>query len=170
MFFFVDLTPPYCPYFAGQYRGDNFRCLEFYSVGLVGNGADPRVGYAPWTVDPFMSKMHADLAAAIREIDAHISSTDNPVDEETLIFWLVSLAASVLEIFLRIHPFANGNGHMGRALVWVLFARYGIFPLSWPLDMRPPYDTALSEYRDGNRDPLLALIYQGVMTPNLAAR
>src|SRR5687767_10875001 len=40
-YFFGELTPPDHRYFAGHYRGEEFRCLKFYEVMIQG---DPSVG------------------------------------------------------------------------------------------------------------------------------
>src|SRR5690242_1760672 len=41
---FTGLTPPGYEYFAGHYRGELYRCLEYYLVRIP---SDPRVGCAP---------------------------------------------------------------------------------------------------------------------------
>src|SRR5579863_9317891 len=45
---FRELTPAECKYYAGHYRGEQFRCLRFYRVEVP---ADRRVGAPPESVE-----------------------------------------------------------------------------------------------------------------------
>ena len=78
--------------------------------------------------------------------------------EREKLFYLLSFAAEIHTEFLRIHPYANGNGHMGRFLVWCLAGYYKRWPQNWPFDDTPsePYADLLTQFRNGNRDPLIA--------------
>jgi len=58
---FSGLTPSPCPYFAGHYRGERFRCLEFYEVKIHG---DPRVGVPPERVAPDVSNLADNIVRA----------------------------------------------------------------------------------------------------------
>ena len=157
--FFHDLTPAYCDYFAGNYRGDNFRCLQCYGVGV---GADPMVGCHFSQVLRFLADLNSDTARTLAAIDLVYHDVAAPPSRLEMISYLVPLAAEIVEVFLTIHPFANGNGHMARLLVLVLFARFDIWPQSWTLDLRPPYAGALSEHRRNNVVPLQKLIHQSI--------
>jgi fido (protein-threonine AMPylation protein) len=83
--------------------------------------------------------------------------------EAALLARFVQVLCDLLNQFLLIHPFANGNGHVARLLVWVLATRHGFPPTTWPLDGRPPYAAALMSYRDGDRRPLMALLLSHMM-------
>jgi Fic family protein len=75
------------------------------------------------------------------------------------------LACRVFEVFLRIHPYANGNGHAARFLIWCLLSRYGYWPKGWPIEPRPPdppYTHLISEYRNGNWEPLEEFVLKTV--------
>ncbi len=157
---FDGLTPQGCLYFAGHYRGEKFRCLEHYTVGVL---ADPRVGYDP----PIVSIAMADLKTVVLQagfgalkISYEIPNTI--LSEEDKLYYLVIFACKVLELFLRIHPYANGNGHMGRWLVWLILAQFGYWPKKWPLDNSPPYGALISKYRDGDHEPLERFVLQAI--------
>lgn len=71
--------------------------------------------------------------------------------------------ANVLECFFTIHPYANGNGHIGRFIVWLSFIRLKRYPrLRWPLNDRPPYDEAVQQHREGNPEPLRRLLLKTI--------
>ena len=160
--FFAGLTPATCPYFAGHIRGEIFRCLEWYRVRV---GADPLVGALPQHVSPLLEALSAKLQQALTQLDAAAVDVERPLSRVHLLSFLVPLAAHCLEVFLTVHPYANGNGHMGRLLVYVLFARYGVWPQVWSIDHRPLYSPLLSEHRRGNVEPLQILLYQAIIGP-----
>lgn len=90
---------------------------------------------------------------------------DLPMDQKLLN--TVIFACKVFEIVLRVHPYANGNGHAARFIVWAILGRYGFWPRSWawPLDPRPsdpPYSRIIFEYRNGNRQPLEEFVLRSV--------
>ncbi|MGO7815608.1 Fic family protein, partial [Rhizobium ruizarguesonis] len=72
----------------------------------------------------------------------------------------IELAAALFVYFLEVHPYANGNGHMGRFLLQSLLGRYGLYFNSnfnmHPRPKDPAYTSAISQYRNG---PLLPLRY-----------
>jgi len=149
---FVGLTPIGCGYFAGHYRGEKFRCLEHYEVVVQG---DPRVGTPAQMVSLDLANfsdhvLRAGLAALRRAYDL----PDSRLPPEEKLIFLVTFACRVLVEFLRIHPYANGNGHIGRLVVWLLLSRFGYWPKRWPLNTSPPYHQLLSDYRSGSHEPL----------------
>jgi len=149
---FTDLTPPGCAYFAGHYRGEDFRCLKFYRVIVPG---DPRVGSTPESVGVEM----VSIAAAIREAHEALDSLhgDKKVTSSDRLVATVKVVCSTLEAVLRVHPYANGNGHAGRFIVWAILGRYGYWPRNWPIEPRPPdppYTAAIVQYRNGDPVPL----------------
>ena len=74
----------------------------------------------------------------------------------------VEVAAALLVYFMEIHPYADGNGHMGRFLLLGILARYNLFPAKFPLHPRPapPYVDLIPVYRQGNKMPLILYILQ----------
>lgn len=154
------LAPPMHQYFAGHYRGENYRCLREYEVRV---SSDPRVGFPSFVVLDSMRRF-ADLA---RNLLDQLDIRQQNDARARLIEQVVVVVAHLLEGFLRIHPYANGNGHMGRLIALLVLARYGVFPKRWTIHPRPPhpnYEIGLSEYRNGNRDILCRFIY-GCLVP-----
>lgn len=158
---FVGTTPDNCPYLAGHYRGEKFRCLEFLEVQVAG---DPRVGVPSGRVLFDIANFAAQIiAAGVSALDAAFQLPDAQLSQEEKLNYLVVFSCRVLVEFLRIHPFGNGNGHVGRLIVWLLLARYGYWPKRWPLDESPPYDKLLKDYRDGSFDGLEAFVFRSIV-------
>ena len=157
---FSGLTPNECPYFAGHYRGEEFRCLKYYRVGVQ---ADPRVGTSPERVAYEMTNLEQNIlrsgfsamSAAFAIPDARLSPTEK-------LYYLTVFVCKVLEEFLRIHPYANGNGHMGRLIVWLILSKFGYWPKKWPLDDRPNYSDLLTLHRNGSPEHLEAFVLNAI--------
>jgi hypothetical protein len=152
---FHDLVPVRYEYYAGHYRGELFRCLRFYSVGIQG---DPRVGATPDTVKFLMTELGATIRAALLALDGNVLLPDREK-----LRYIVVCACQVFVHFLTIHPYANGNGHMGRLVVWSILGRYGHWPNRWTIEPRPPdppYSELIVRYRNGDREPLERYIVQ----------
>jgi fido (protein-threonine AMPylation protein) len=151
---FRDVTPRDQEYYAGHYRGESFRCLREYEVGIP---ADPRVGYASWSVQSVMGRLATEVLAGLAALDVLHGRPRSQVRREEKLYLTTVLACRFFEFFLRIHPYANGNGHAARFVVWAIFGRYGYWPRRWPIDPRPPdppYTALITEYRNGNPVPL----------------
>jgi fido (protein-threonine AMPylation protein) len=125
---FSALTPPGYTYFAAHFRGEDFRCLKFYTVRVA---SDPRVGYPPQSVE-------AAINALIYRVRLGVSKIDALTDPLAQFTYAIRLACHLFELLLRIHPYANGNGHMARLAVWAVLGRYGRWPEQWPVEPRPP--------------------------------
>jgi hypothetical protein len=150
---FADLAPPQCPYFAGHYRGEEFRCLKYYAVSV---GQDSMVGHPPQVVARSMSDLGKSISAAILTLDA--AHRDPRYTREQRLVATVQVACDVFVRFLTVHPYANGNGHIGRFLMWVILGRYGYWPNRWPVDPRPnvkKYGELISRHRRGDWQPLV---------------
>src|ERR1700686_3421213 len=63
---FELLTPPSCSYYAGHYRGANYRCLLYLSVGIP---SDPRVGSPPHRVRGDMHTVAFEVKAGLAALD-----------------------------------------------------------------------------------------------------
>lgn len=157
---FENLTPEAQPYLAGHYRGEKFKCLRHLEVQVVG---DRRVGAAPDRVAAEMANFNSHLLGeGLKALAIAFAKPDDEVSRAEKLNYLVKFSARLLVQFLRIHPYANGNGHLGRLMVWLLLAKFGYWPREWPLDEHPPYDELLSQYRDGEEQPLEDFILKAI--------
>jgi Fic family protein len=153
---FENLTPTDALCYAGHYRGEDFENLKNYWVGIQ---SDPRVGYAPSIVQESM-QLFADIAnQTMSNLDATNSHQLLELDQKICI--TVEKACDLLELFLRIHPYVNGNGHVARIMLWGILQKYGYNPLGWTIDTRPldpPYSNYIKQFREGKKTPLIAFV------------
>ncbi len=150
---FSRLTPSGYDYFAGHYRGEEYRCLQYYAVRVVG---DPRVGVAPAAVGYWLDQLGSVVRTGLDALDA-----DATLSRQDRLRYLLVFVCRVFELFLRIHPYANGNGHVARFMVWCILGRYGHWPRRWAIEPRPPdppYSDYIKRYRDGDRAPLESFV------------
>lgn len=143
---YQGLTPAKCDYYAGHYRGEDYRCLKYYRVQIQG---DPMVGYDPELVLGEMQQLETTIRDAIAALDKFVQPSRS---RPACLIQITRVAARVFELFLRIHPYANGNGHMGRLIVCALFGRYGFWMNRWTVEPRPqdpPYSSSIAAYRRG---------------------
>lgn len=162
---FQDETPPDCDYYAGQYRGADFRCLRYLRVNI---GNDPLVGSPPDVVARELEvfKDVLDKGLAGQRIGHALPITQ--VSEVDKLLYLVDFVCLLLAEFMRIHPYANGNGHIGRYIVWSMLGLFGKWPLKWPLANRPadpPYSDCLRLYRRGQQDHLVKFVLGCIQPP-----
>lgn len=147
-------------YFAGNYRGSEFRCLRHYEVGIK---SDDLVGTRASLVAVQMTVFVTTTLSAIGAHDAAAKLPNAQLPAKDRFQYLVWTICEILCEFLRIHPYANGNGHVSRLIVWVILARFGYWPKRWPFEERPPdppYSGCLSAYRRGNKAPLEDFVYK----------
>jgi len=117
-------------------------------------------------VQQAMAWFGRNLLAAVAVLDESFSSPDTRVSQEEKLYSAVVIAARAFQELLTVHPYANGNGHMARFLVWLLLGRYGYWPNTWTIDPRPSvsnYSAAISGHRRGNAAPLERLILQSIL-------
>lgn len=162
---FERVAPKSFKHYAGNYRGAPLPGLKGYDVTVDG---DADVGYHHSKVAAAMSQLSRDLAFTVDELQA---SARNPeVSPERRVIGAVDAACNYFVEFLTIHPYANGNGHVGRLLVWLLFAQAGL-PLKlsrWPVDPRPNvpgYDAMIAAYRRGDEKRLKRFFYHSLDLP-----
>ena len=163
---FKDLTPSECAYFAGHYRGSDYPCLRAYDVTVGGSETAPA---------PHVSSAMELLASRVMAILACLRAGDETphslLSKEQKLLYNVVLAAEVHAEFLRIHPYVNGNGHIGRFIVWCILGTFGYWPRDWPFDDHPhaPYDVALNLYLAGQQEPLIQLMLHLIIGSAAAA-
>jgi Fic family protein len=149
---FRGLTPPDHDYFAGHYRGEEFRCLRRYEVTIGGHDGCPA-----HLVPAMMDELRNSVISAIASLDAGHAVPNATLPPRLKLIHTVQVACRFFELVCRVHPYANGNGHAARFCLWAILARYGYFPTRWPIDPRPPdppYTQLLLYYRTGNPAPL----------------
>jgi fido (protein-threonine AMPylation protein) len=159
---FVDLTPAGLDYFAGHYRGEMFLCLRQLRVMIP---ADPRVGYPPASVGIGMAEVARTIRQGVAMLDRNSVIPDAHIPRAQKVLQVVIFACRVFEVFLRVHPYADGNGHAARFLIWALLGRYGYWPRRWPIEPKPPdppYSQLISDYRSGNHEPLEEFVLKTV--------
>lgn len=160
---FNQLTPPECPYYAGHYRGEAFRCLKYHQVGIL---ADRRVGFKPHLVLGYMDELAKIIREAVVNLDEGMQLPNARIPLKDKIVYIVAATCRIFELFLRIHPYVNGNGHTARFCLWALLGRYGLWPQNWPIDPQPnpPYIELIVKYRNGDRVPLETFIMQNLVS------
>jgi fido (protein-threonine AMPylation protein) len=155
---FRDLTPSGYAYYAGHYRGENYRCLKHHAVGIL---SDPRVGCPPQQVLSYMNELARIIQATLATLDARRTLPDTQLLQAEKLLYLVATACWIFDFFLRIHPYVNGNGHVARFLMWAILGRYNFWPTKWPIEPRPndpPYTQCIIAYRNENPIPLESFV------------
>lgn len=149
-FVFSAMMPSGCSCIAGSYRGTH-SCgvLLNYRVNVAG-----REGAHPASVESEMQVLQLQCALLIRAYREAISDPALGISKEEAFLKLIDIACDLMESIFTIHPYANGNGHMGRLLVWFLLSSNGFHPPKWSVDTKQPYDGHLKAFRSGNAQPL----------------
>ncbi len=144
------------PYYAGEIRDsdDSFPELIDYEV-RVGVYA----GVPARQVPQNLSRFEIQIQAAVAALDRQLVTGQTPGDAGSLGSALI-LAASVHGEWVRIHPFANGNGRTAR--VWANWSllRYGLPPV---VRLRPrpagdAYAQAARASMTGNHTPMAGVL------------
>lgn len=161
--FFSRLVHPSRAYLAGNYRGSDFKCLRYLSVGIQGN---PRVGSPPAVVHLDLKEFQKHAKASIKGLVLLMDSPDARISPKEKLKYLITAACSLFSEFLVIHPYANGNGHMARvALTWIL-SSFGYWLSDFPIEPRPnepTYSDAISRYQNGDFEPLERLVLLSII-------
>lgn len=162
-YLFKKLTPKGHNYFAGHYRGEDFVGLRTYEVSIA---SDPRVGVHSSLVIQSMRHYSQEIDTAMMVLLRGYKIPVAHISREDQLLYTVRYACKFFVEFLRVHPFANGNGHMARLLIFCFFANFGIWPRRWPMNDRPPdppYSKLISDYRNGLFDGLEAFVLKCIL-------
>ncbi len=141
---YAGITLP-VTYYAGQVRDsdDRYPLLVDYEI-LVGN----RPGVPARQVPGALKQFEHQFSDAVAALDARLS-LDDELDPAGAEFYVTLVAVAHGE-WIRIHPFANGNGRTARLWTHWLAARYDLPPL---LRVKPrPDDRRYGNASDASMD------------------
>jgi len=109
------------PYYAGEIRDSDPRFPELFGYEVA---IGPFPGVASWLVPEQLAEFEATMQDAVALLDAAIPVNSQPIDAQ--VRSVMSLCANAHGEWVRIHPFANGNGRTAR--LWASWSalRYGL--------------------------------------------
>ncbi|GEP36136.1 hypothetical protein NSZ01_39040 [Nocardioides szechwanensis] len=120
-------SPPK-PSYLGALRGSSDPDLRDYQVHLVSTrGRILASGAPPEQVAAELATFERSMQASVVSLDAAIPVGTSPVDTRQVL-GVVELAAVAHGEWVRIHPFANGNGRTARTWANWVAVRYGLPP------------------------------------------
>jgi fido (protein-threonine AMPylation protein) len=153
-YLFSLLAPREHFYYAGHYRGEDFDCLKDYYAGIEG---DSSVGFPPFLVEERMEKIGQWVREGMRALEATHQLPDTQLSPEDKLLNTIAFGCAIFAEVLRVHPYANGNGHAARFILWAILGKYGYWPRQFPIDPRPNHPSylwATAECLKGNSQPL----------------
>lgn len=116
------------PHFLGNPRGSDHPDLRGYEVAVRDSqGRVVGEGIPATEVKGALRAFQQSMRQAVGNIDRGIQTGATPADERQLLA-VINLAAELHGEWVRIHPYANGNGRIAR--IWANWAavRYGLPP------------------------------------------
>lgn len=121
------------PFFAGKYRGESGVNYSVTFGGIMG---------CPYQ----LVKQNMDaLAPAIRKLIEDFDRNVASYDEFTKFYNLSLIASWIVEKFIKIHPYVNGNGHISRYIIAALFIPNQYCSKNWSIHYHPISD---KDYED----------------------
>ncbi len=125
--------------YVGHFRGDQgVPELVGYEVGVgptQPDGYPDRVGRWSAELPAALSSLFTGVTAALAQLDEVLAPGQRPTSVDELEA-VVGLTALVHGEWLRLHPFANGNGRTGRLWVAFIALRYSV-PIFVSVKPRP---------------------------------
>jgi len=116
------------PHYLGEVRGSTHPDLLDYEVVLAdGRGTVIAEAVPASRVQDELAKFQTSLHNATASLDRAIAPGDRSADTAQLLA-VVELAASAHGDWVRIHPYANGNGRTARTWANWVAVRYGLPP------------------------------------------
>jgi fido (protein-threonine AMPylation protein) len=144
------------PYYAGEVRDTDPSFPELIDYEVA---AGVHAGTPAREVPKELSHFEAQIQEAVAVLDARLAPGDVPSDAGIL-GSVLTLAASAHGEWVRIHPFANGNGRTGRVWANWSLVRYGL-PAIVRLRPRPEgdaYAQAAFASMAGNHGPMVGVL------------
>lgn len=159
---FNGLTPSNMKYFAGHYRGENFQYLKNYEV-KVNRDECIKAKF----VEDSMKKFNQYIYFGLYKLDNLPKNVSNSAKFQIIV---TTFACDIFIKFLKIHPYANGNGHIARFILLAVLNLYGYEVLNFPIDPRPQtkdpkmhlnkYDLGIEDYFFGKKETLIKWIIE----------
>jgi fido (protein-threonine AMPylation protein) len=148
-------------YYAGEVRDSdpNFPELFGYEVGV-----GEHLGVLSANVPAALATFETAVAGAVTVVDNHLADREATAEGTGL---YVTLVAVTHGEWIRIHPFANGNGRTSRIWTHWLAARYDLPPLM-RIKPRPDdrmYAIAAKASMTGNHTPMRAWLLDKFFEP-----
>lgn len=138
--------------FIGAFRGESG--LEHVNVRVGAN-----YGVDPADVAESLKQFEAKLQTLVAELDALLPPGQEPNADQLAA--IIDLCAWAHSEWVRIHPFANGNGRTARLWANSLALRYGLPPF---IRLRPrpnaSYGQAGAKAMEGDWKPTAAVFHQ----------
>jgi Fic/DOC family len=145
------------PAYAGNFRGDSrFQDLVTYEVRVGRREGTPAVA-----VSEQLRHWEAAMQTSVARLDSQIPIGDLPSGADELAA-VVDLCAYSHGEWVRIHPFANGNGRVARLWTRWITLRYALPPFV-RLHPRPEatlYAAAGAMSMEGDHDPTVRLFHR----------
>lgn len=144
------------PYYAGEVRDTDPAYPELIGYEVV-VGTTP--GLASADVPSALASFEAGLQAIVGRMDDVVPVGGRPSTASEL-YAVLECAAIAHGEWVRIHPFANGNGRVARLWVNWVAVRYGL-PFFMALEPRPAnlvYANAARASMRGNHQPMVAVL------------
>lgn len=153
------------PYFAGEIRDSDTAFPELYGYEVrVG----PHLGVLSADVPTELARFEDRIQRACGALDAVVPAGEKPSTSADLAA-VIALCANVHGEWVRIHPFANGNGRTARVWANWLAARYGLPPFV-QIKPRPAnlvYDLAAQASMTGDHQ-LCAVLFGQMLNVQLS--
>ncbi len=149
---FAGLGPAGHDYYVGNYRGFHKMCLRDYDVTV----GDPLACSRPAMVQADISRFGMDVVDAVVAIEQALAAAPQIFGPEQNAVAVVRISCLAFVRFLTIHPYADGNGHIARSLLWIVLRHFGYIPDRWTIEPRP----AIPNYLD-----LIAMHRRGITAP-----
>ena len=143
------------PYFAGEIRDSDPELPELFGYEVA---VGPYLGVASRLVPEQIAEFESTMRQAVDVLDAAIPGGNRPSDAQ--VRSVVSLCANAHGEWIRIHPFANGNGRTARLWVNWCALRYGLPPFI-RLKPRPEgnlYSVAAMSSMRGDHRAMIAVL------------
>ena len=140
------------PRYVGAFRGEPG--LEYIAVRIGAN-----YGVDPADVAESLKQFEAKLQTLVAELDRMLPRGEEPDTDQLAA--IIDLCAWAHSEWVRIHPFANGNGRTARLWANSLAMRYGLPPF---IRLRPrpnaSYGQAGAKAMKGNWKPTAAVFHR----------